>query len=148
MVGYVLLIVIAISVSIMVYVFLRAYVINPPEACDEGVSLIIEEYNCNVSSNLLSITVRNQGTHSVDGFMIHGSNESTRWFALNRVGKDTGGEVYFEGNRLNASRSRTYVFDYLDDNSVNRLEIKPMQAKRDLIICENAIINQEIQGCN
>jgi len=147
MVGYVLLIVIAISVSVMVYAYLRNIAIQPPEKCDEGVSLMIEDYNCNVA-DMLNLTIKNQGTLSVDGFMIHGSNESARWFAIDLAGKSTNGQILFEGDRLNASKSRNFIFSYGEHNSVNRLEIKPMQAGKTMIICENAIINQEIRGCN
>lgn len=149
MIGYVLLIVIAISLSIMVYAYLRGYFWQDTERCDEGIGVIVEDYNCDTLANTLNLTIKNQGTLSVDGFMIYGSNESTRWFPLNQAGKsDTKGEVYFEGNRLNASKSRNFIFSYNKDRSITELEIKPLQVGKKLIVCENAIINQDISGCN
>jgi len=149
MVGYVLLIVIAISVSIMVYAYLKNIVWQNTEKCDEGISLIVEDYNCDTTANTLNLTVKNQGTLSVDGFMIHGSNETAKLFPLNQAGKpETNGQIFFEGDRLNASKSIGFIFSYNGRNSVTKLEIKPLQAGKKLIVCESAIFNQEIRGCN
>jgi len=149
MIGYVLLIVIAISVSIMVYAYLKNYIWQDTEKCDEGVGLIIEDYNCDTTANILNITIKNQGTLSVDGFMIHGSNETAKRFPLNQLGKpETNGQILFEGDRLNASKSRDFIFSYGERNRVINLEIKPLQAGKNLIVCERAIFNQEIRGCN
>ncbi|MFH1710723.1 MAG: hypothetical protein ABH840_00255 [Nanoarchaeota archaeon] len=148
MVGYVLLIVIAVSVSVMVYAYLRAYVWVDTETCDEGVGLVVEDYNCNIIAHTLNLTIKNQGRHSVDGFIIHGNNESTRWFPIDLIRESTNGKVYFEGDRLNSSNSRSFVFDYAEHKSVNRIEIEPLQAKKNLIVCENAIITQDLIGCD
>jgi len=149
MVGYALLIVIAVSLSVIVYAFLIRYVWRPPETCDEGVSLIVEDYNCDTTANLLNLTVKNQGRYSLDGFMIHGSNKTVKWFAMNQATEsELNEEVLFEGDRLNASMSRNFLFDYTEHNSINRIEIKPLQAGKKLIVCENAIINQDVRGCD
>ncbi|MBU3912819.1 MAG: hypothetical protein KKE50_01870 [Nanoarchaeota archaeon] len=147
MIAYVLLIVIAISVSIIVYAYLKSYVWKDNEGCPDGVSLIIEDYICDPTSKTLTLTINNHGTHSVDGFMLHGSNSTRKGFAINLVGKENNGEVFFEGDRLNASESRSFIFTYTEHASVERIEIKPLRFGKNLIVCENSIITQDIGGC-
>jgi len=73
-VGYVILIGITISLSALVFSWLRFYVgesNGEMEDCPEGISLIIAEANC--ISNFdksLNITVKNNGRYHVDGFVI------------------------------------------------------------------------------
>lgn len=141
MVAYVLLIVIAISISIIVYSYLNAGTIKVPPKCPEGTSLMIADYSC--AEDKLSLTIKNSGLHGVDGFIIHISNDTKKArFALGAAG----GEVYF-APRLNNSFSKTISFDYSKHGQVNRTEIKPFRFETNRIICEDAIITQEITGC-
>ncbi len=68
-VAYVLLIVIAISLSALVYNWLRFQVTpGDDKECPEGVDLIIKEINC--SGNNLNITLQNKGLFTLEGFVI------------------------------------------------------------------------------
>ncbi|MCH7850552.1 MAG: hypothetical protein IH845_02820 [Nanoarchaeota archaeon] len=78
-IAYVMLISISISLSIMVFSWLRFYVADDTvETCPEGVSLIVQNYICsygfaNGSGNenaRLNITLKNKGLFNIDGFVL------------------------------------------------------------------------------
>lgn len=144
MIAYVLLIVIAISVSVVVYSFLNAYVPRPAEKCPDDVSLIIQDYGC-MENNIFNLTVKNQGLHSIDGMIVHISNEAGKpaVFGLDLVGKSgTNGEIPFV-DKLNASDSRTFYFDYSPHGAITKINIKPFKIGKNIIICD-AVTVQDI----
>jgi hypothetical protein len=68
MIGYVLLIVIAISISIGVFAFLKLYVpLDKPE-CSDDISVRIDEANC--ENGEFNITMTNNGLFTADGVQI------------------------------------------------------------------------------
>jgi len=71
-VAYVLLITIAISLSGMVYAWLRWYITPGQEIkCDSGTTLIIKDYKYTWGlSASLNITLQNKGLFKIDGFII------------------------------------------------------------------------------
>lgn len=146
MIAYVLLIVIAVSISIIVYAYLRAYIITEKETCPETLSLIISSYSCNAEAKTLNITLKNQGLHSIDGFIIHGNNETNKGFSLTRTGSMEKGDIFFS-SPLNSSQSENFIFSYIEYNSINQVEIKPLKQEKNLLICEEAIISQQLSGC-
>ncbi len=68
MVGYVLLIVIAVSIGVLVYGFLKIYVPPQKEKCPSDISLSIEEAICD--SGNVKVLLRNRGLFNVDGAFI------------------------------------------------------------------------------
>ena len=68
-IGYVLLITIAILLSVLVFNWLRFYVSpETKETCPEGVSLIIQDYSC--ANQKLNITLKNKGLFNISGFIL------------------------------------------------------------------------------
>ena len=67
-VSYSLLIVVALTMSVIVYAFLRAYVPKDKPECQDGISIIIENLNCtnNGTANNLSLTLQNTGLFKID----------------------------------------------------------------------------------
>ena len=74
-IGYVLLIVLAIVISIIVYKQLKSFVPQEEDKCPDGISLAIDEYNYDGSSTL-KIKLKNSGRFNVDGAIIKGSRGS------------------------------------------------------------------------
>jgi hypothetical protein len=79
-VSYVILIGITISLSALVFSWLRFYVgesNGEMQACPESISLIIAEANC-ISNygGSLNITIQNNGRYHVDGFIIRVNNRA------------------------------------------------------------------------
>jgi len=74
-VGYVLLIAIAVALSVLVYNWLRFYVGDEKVAeCSDGVGVIIKDYNCFESTatdaGRLMITLKNKGRFILDGYSL------------------------------------------------------------------------------
>lgn len=70
-VSYVLLIVVAITISAIVFAFLKLYVPKEKPECKEGINLIIENVTCvfdedNQLNNRILITLQNRGLFKVD----------------------------------------------------------------------------------
>jgi hypothetical protein len=70
-VSYVLIIIIALALSVGVYSFLKLQIpkFQTPE-CTSEVPISITEFTCDSSSNLLSVTIKNQGLFSVDAVYV------------------------------------------------------------------------------
>lgn len=82
-IGYVLLIAIVISISVVVYTWMKSYVPKGALQCPDGVSISISDYNynCSVTNNVLNFTVVNDGTFSIGGYAIKVSNSSDQQIA-------------------------------------------------------------------
>jgi hypothetical protein len=68
MVGYVLLVTIAIIMGAIVYQWMRSYVPRETIECPDGVSLYIQELNC--GDGVLNLSISNNGRFDVDGYFI------------------------------------------------------------------------------
>ncbi len=90
-VAYVLLISISFALAGMVFTWLKFYVTPHEEIkCDEGVSLIIREYNYNCSTKNLTLTLQNRGLFNFEGYIIRVNNRSSSdigVYTLNKTGK-------------------------------------------------------------
>jgi len=74
MVSYVLLVVIAISLSVAVFAFLRLYLPSDREKCPEEVNVIIEGAIC--LQGKLNLTISNRGLFNVSMFFVRMGEES------------------------------------------------------------------------
>ncbi len=154
MIAYVILIVIAITLSIGVYTWLKVYVPKPGIECPVGASLIIRDVVCNdhsVGNNEVKITFENKGLFDVDGAYIRIGNSQTGrddgrnpynpvWEIEPIGGQDVAplkpGFFYFIGERGFRAETgeRSVIFDYgkvyegggkpLDDNAVGIKKIQ------------------------
>lgn len=156
MVGYVLLVVIAISLSIIVYEWILPQIWQPKEKCDDGVSLVLEAYVCDSNLNILNITLRNMGTFSVNGFIIRVGNEAGKkpiysppaYSETERLQGVIVGQIFFV-TPMNPDDSKNFSFLYSNFKSVKSIEIEPTQIKDGkLVLCEYAVTNQEIIRCD
>src|SRR3989338_315360 len=133
LIAYVLLISLAIALSILVYNWLRFYVLpHEPKACPDGVSLIIQEYSC-VSGNI-NITVRNKGLFKIDGYLIKINNK------VDHAGKPEGLPVYLLASvslpsPLNPSEMHSGDYPYKDlYGRVVEIEIEPFRKQENKIV--------------
>lgn len=87
MVSYVLLIAITISLSIMVFTWLRFFAgaEDAPE-CPAGVNVVISDYNCNSGPNaVLNVTIKNKGRFTVDEFLFRVNDRVNAEFGLYKL---------------------------------------------------------------
>src|SRR3972149_7833470 len=68
-VGYTILIVIAISLSVLVYAFLKTYIPKEAVSCEEDLNLIVQDYSCSTSGEL-KITIKNKGLFKADAVYV------------------------------------------------------------------------------
>lgn len=140
-VGYTILIVIAISLSVLVYSFLRAYIPKSQVSCDEDVKLTISDYNC--SKGILNLTIKNKGLFKIDMVYIRlQENGKSKKQLINEknplIDLNPGAiynHIYPLGNYGFATTPNNYT-----------LEMQPAIVRdRTPIACENAIITQDIK---
>lgn len=72
-IGYVLLIAVSITISILVYQFLKTYVPKEALACPDDTSVFIKEYNYDCQNGILTLTLQNNGKFGIAGYFIHTS---------------------------------------------------------------------------
>ena len=68
-IGYVIIISLAIIISVAVFVWFKSYVPTDSLKCPDGVSLFVESTNLD-ESGILNITIKNNGLFSVGGYFI------------------------------------------------------------------------------
>jgi flagellin-like protein len=92
-VGYVLLIVVAISVAAIVGVWMMSQVPEDDSGkiCPEDSSLIILDYNCtrDIGSLIANITIKNKGFFVVDGFTLKYNNLPDGKIGIISLGNDS-----------------------------------------------------------
>ncbi len=150
LIGYVLLIVIAISLSMLVYSWLRGQVPKESEECPDGISLILENYECNSSEKTIELTLKNRGRFDLSGFILKGSKETEGLATCNiyTAERYTAERVVFPDNVLRPGEKHTQEFNYENCIKVEKIEIIPIYSQPKPLLCNKAIITQKIEGCN
>lgn len=166
MIGYVLLITFAIIISIIVYNWMQSYVPSDDVECEDGVSVIIEDYECDISDNgQLNVTLRNNGLFNIDGIIIYGKNETTQeiatidlssTFISEEISNFTGGKVIFsqeEKNSMKPNDEQDIKFNLTalpeKQREIKEIEIVPVKyvevGERNLeAICSESRITENI----
>jgi hypothetical protein len=135
MIGYVLLIVIAISLSALVYAYLMLYLPSTRAQCPEGVNLIISEPIC--SGGSVMMTIENRGLRSVEMAYIR-IGETGRLHKTN-LGSG-GGPFSFAAipgeSRLDPGRSIRLNFQYTGGAGPREIEVQPvMMIENKMVLC-------------
>lgn len=171
MISYVLLVVIAIVMSIVVFSYLRFVAnVEPVIDCQEGTSLIIEDYVCSSEGrDRITLTMRNNGRFNVKGFASTFGGNALQEPTVRILTTDSGrlnpidGSYTFE-NSLKPGEIVDVNFGIEDINKIQpdssfgevtfsflkKIKIQPIvyDNEADLDVpCSNAIIRQDIQDC-
>ncbi len=144
-VGYTILIVIAISLSVLVYAFLRNYIPKEAPTCEEDLNLIVQNYAC--KGNMLNLTLLNKGLFKADAVYLRFGNSSQK--IKDQINKDNF-LLYGSDNRpgLNPqeSSSSTYVIPPANSLTNYELELEPaVIINKKIVVCEKSIITQPIR---
>ena len=147
-VGYTILIVIAISLSIMVYSFLRLYIPKERVACEEDVRLIVQDYTCEYG--MLNLTIKNKGLFKADAVYVRFEDKD------NEIKNQTNPNDFLlynpdntpglnPGYSYNSSyRLADYGFKVPSPNGNYSLELQPaIIVEKKVVVCENAIITYD-----
>ena len=136
-IAYVLLIGISISLSVLVFNWLRFYV-SPDEIeqCPDAVDVIIENYACVSGANgFLNISLKNKGRFSVDGYIlrVHDSPDAEFGFYI----LDDSGSPLAPGNESNS----VYFFNGSNQDKnytdMTFVEVQPFLLDGDKITCRS-----------
>ncbi len=141
MISYVLLIIIAISLSAGVYSYLRIYVPSYRPVCPSDIYLGLEQITCNLSENPseISIVLSNKGLFNVSGAFIRAGPSGRRIKTQINENKEI-----FSSPLSPGSSSPALIFtgpSGLAIGASNELEIQPaLIINGQLVPCRNAIV--------
>lgn len=137
MIGYVILIVIAVSLSGLVFVWLNLYTPIEERDCQQGVSIIIEEVGCD--GNYITYTIKNQGRFTIDGVQLRAGEQG-------RLDKEdlNPDDLSFKNDSNDDGRlqpGETATYRYLFDSFRNsELEVQALEYFDNTpILCSNAV---------
>ncbi len=155
-VSYVLLVIVAVTMSVIVYSYLSVYVPKEKPECQEDVGLIVKNYSCSALGNQLNITLLNKGFFKIDASYIRISSSGKEVKDL--VNNNSIYFIYEPGNAA-FPPGKTISLSFNEKNSKIKeilkssprkyeLEIEPaVISKKEIALCNKAIINQQID-CN
>lgn len=165
MVGYVLLVVFAIILSLIAYQWIKTYVPSDSLQCpDSGVSVSIKAlyYDCEGGNNNLYLNVKNSGRFSILGYFAHAANVSGQEVAtidLSQYFNETlsggqrfGNSIAFisaEENLFKPGDEKVAIFNLTDVGVLTSIQITPTRMqevdnKNRFISCGNEIVKQDI----
>ena len=159
MVGYVLLITLAIVMGVVAYNWMKTYLPREVGTCPDGVSIFIEEAALNESNSELSLTLKNNGRFDINGYFIYARNSSNQEIAtidlsqyLNKSfgGIKVGNYIKFfslQDEILSPGEEVTHIFNIPPNLHLYSLSIIPTRFqeennKEKFISCGNALTNQ------
>jgi hypothetical protein len=158
MISYVLLVIIAVSISALVYTYLKndICVFCPAPECREGTSIIVEDYWCDKTNLKINLTIYNKGLFNVTAVFIRFGKDNQSVKSQLNTGREQfpaqlapGRSVMLNYSLSNPSISKA-IRDMLSSGDNNfEIEIQPaeIQKKVGLVPCKNAITAQNIV-CN
>lgn len=167
LISYVLLVLIAVAIAVSVYLFLKPYAENPlPEdECPDGISIILEKYNC--YNNIINLTLKNKGLFAVNAVKLKIINntedfEYDFWNFMpfcNNADKCTSCRsancFILEGTQIEEINYADYLTiennPYIGAEITNRFEklaIYPVKiVDNQEVVCKNAVSKVQINSC-
>src|SRR3989338_7575646 len=150
---YVLLVLIAISISSLVFFYLKSYVPKEKPECQQDITLLIQSYSCSSQLSQLNLTFLNKGLFNIDLVYIRVGSEGSRVKKLiNPEYNDGPNGLYFgviddqKGLIPGKTFSKVYLSPLLKPG-VNELEIEPAVFTgkgTEIALCDKAIVTQTI----
>lgn len=153
-VGYVLLISITITLSASVYNWLKYYVTSDQiEECSDNVNIIISEYECysrvydyvagTTEEGNISITLKNKGLFSVDGYILRFDVTDDSEFGIYMLNET--------GTPLAPGESVNYTYDFGDIEdapdplrSISIIDVQPFRNGEDGNVSCRSYITQKV----
>lgn len=157
-IGYVLLIVLAVAMGGAVYYFLQLYIPKEQAQCPEGASLIIKEASCNNTNGKLEVTLVNKGLFTLDGAFIKVGNASETFrTVVNCPGPYklppncsihfNDPTIPYRSRSLKSGENFTGKYFYENNGGEHEIEIEPLirvTNRSGDVLCEKAIVTQKV----
>lgn len=160
MIGYILLISIAVAISVMIYHWIKTYVPKDLPDCPDGTSIAIKKSSCTISSDIiLSVTLENNGRFNIAGYLIRATDSSEQELAtIDLSSSFTSGGIKAENmilfensnkNTVEPNEERVSIFTL--DDQIYSIEITPIRFQEEssrtaLMICGSAK-TREVISC-
>lgn len=159
MVGYVLLVTLAVVMGIIAYNWMKTYTPRSATECPDGVSILIKNYSC--QNNMFNLTLKNNGRFNISGYLIKVGN-STEPVAIRDISRNvTSGEIFANGiivylsTQLKPGEEKKSQFNLstLNIDGINMIEIIPARLERQknkerIVICTNSLLKDVLANCN
>ena len=156
MVGYVLLVTIAIVMGAVVYNWMKSYVPRESLECPDSVSVFIKDVVCEGSAGdyNLMLNLTNNGRFSVDGYFIRAAESSEQTIASKDIsdsivfGASAAGGVVRWNNQLSPGKN-AFEAGYSLENPIYFIEITPIiyetiENKIRLVNCGSAKVKENV----
>lgn len=161
MIGYVLLITIAVIMGAIVFQWMRTYVAEPLSECPNDVSLSIQEITCNNTGDLiLDLKIRNNGKFDVAGYFIRATNSSSQkvatidlstYFEEQGSASSAGGLILYlsaQDNSFGIGEERTNKYNITNLGIITSVELLPVRFqiednRKKRLSCSNSILKEE-----
>jgi len=156
-VSYALLILIAFVIGTAIFMWMRHWVVTPPEdeECPDGVAIVIRNAVCNDADDKITLTIANQGRFDISGFVLKGSNDPNLPAAMKLSLKDAPpklteiGEIkQIDGGGvlgIGEENSYTFGYDLLSPVSLNKISIGAVRLQSGkLVICTKSFISEDV----
>ncbi|MFH1801371.1 MAG: hypothetical protein ABH804_00860 [archaeon] len=140
MIGYVLLISLAITMGIITYGWIKSYVPKDTPECPDGVSVLIKSLNCTIEGGDIKINMllKNNGRFDLAGYYIYGANSSEQELATIDLSfyADSwiheGARIYFAAGNQNTFKTNnekltTFIIPSSEINQINLIEVSPIR---------------------
>lgn len=155
MLSYVLLISIAIVMSIAIFSWLKLIAnVEPIESCEDGTSIVIEDYSC--FNETLQLKIKNNGRFSVNGFIITVSDDPDRTPVIpikpiggSDVNVNPGYYTFIEGLKPGKSINSSFSNSGIEFESITNVRLQPFIISKsdDKIVCDEFILKQKLVDC-
>ncbi|MEM4230467.1 MAG: hypothetical protein QXF25_01155 [Candidatus Pacearchaeota archaeon] len=153
-IAYALLLVFAVSMSGLVYSWLRKSIPKIEEKCPDGVSIEIASYFKESEGKVAHINITNRGLFAINGFSFRLKDASGKICAISGIGcVENSNECTKQGEKLiflyPLNSSKTREISISSTCSIGEVEIVPMKliekdTKKEWSICENSIIKEKL----
>lgn len=155
-IAYVLLIMLALSLSIGVYAFLKNVLWKEPKKCPDNLALVLIDYKCNKITKEINLTLQNKGLFNISGFLVRINNDgganAIYYLKMPISGSDVK-EIFFVDptnplgrKQLKPNEIYSQKFGYSQYEHINLTEIQPFIKEKKIILCDN-IVRQTINNC-
>lgn len=165
MIGYILLIALAVIMSALVYRWMKTYTPKDVIQCPDGVSVFIKDVYYDCAKQEINLTLKNNGKFSIAGYFIHVTNKSNQELAtidlssgIKQGGENSGNSVIFSsalGNGMTpeeGKNTRSTLFDTSGYGTLYRIEIIPVRYQEEdnrlrFVSCGGAKVSEALV-CN
>ena len=147
-VSYVLLIVIAVSLSVLVYTFLQLYVPKERPECPADISISVQDYACSITEKNLSLTLLNKGLFTFDAAYVRFGSEERVVKELLTNERDLNDLFFKGGDGLLPGETEVKNYPNLKIPLFSNMEveIEPIVIiDNEKVFCEKSIISQSIK---